>query len=181
MTNLPKGVHPIPDILIAAALRTFLDRGYRPTIRSHALHYSDDFVAQGYAVLSGIHDLWAEADAEPGEVVPLSAECIGWMVDAKDATGADRQHIIGGTFARVGEAMAYALHELDKYAPERVPEGQTTPPPCTTCSHPYGEHDGWHMLGVSRKDWTPRWGGACGFSVDFHHTCPCARYRSDPR
>lgn len=99
-------------------LRTFIQRGYRPTVRSHAFRFDADLVDRGYEVLSGIRDLWSERDAEPGEVIPTGQECVGWVVDAKDATGNERQTIIGGTFATVDAALDYSLRELDKYAPE---------------------------------------------------------------
>ncbi len=82
------------------------------------------------------------------------------------APGDEQLHCICGLSSAITVADA-ALSD----APVR-PE----PPLCVNCHHAYGAHDGWTMGGSSRRDWSPRWGSACGSAVDSHHTCACSRY-----
>lgn len=93
---------------ISHRLEAFMARGYRPTVRNHALAYREDLVEAGWFVLNQ-----TDMFGDPTRV------CVGWQVDARDGSGRGRMDIHGGTFASLEEALRYSERELDKYVPRK--------------------------------------------------------------
>lgn len=90
---------------IQKRLDAFVERGYRPSLKTHVLLPNratfDERVAEGWTVV--------DLGGDP--------HLMGWVVDAYPADHA-RQTVIGATARTIEEALAYAERELDKYAPE---------------------------------------------------------------